>query len=617
MKTPKQYNFKVTVPGFGEVSLVAQINSSEKDGRPDKKTDSKEIPISIRPGVRNHVREESLEKWGGKLARYSTRQGTWALLKQKVVIVTQSQLDKLRAGTLTVQAALPKKKKYEQKEFDLKTITWDTITVSECPNSDGEFNDKRRNPNNELTYTILCRWEEDTPSRFPQLRFIQGGNASDPVDQTENFLISPKDPIIPPSPPISAGSVPILAPDDFKPITEDDDIHYSKNRLKDASTVAVIDTGLKFNLENLGQLPGPADGAYHYRNTADKKKLFNLAYQTSHSPECGEAMSNNHFGCCTVASYQEPDFIKAMNDRLRPFNPPYTVTPRDVTPAVTYTGRDVRDSPYDDHVGRHGTVIAAIIQQQANINILPVKSFDNRGFGTLFDVLSAFNYILRRHKQDPIRVVNASWVTKRKDPLLRRKIEELKKVGIFLVAAAGNRNQTDNPNLSDQKLYPACYSQDLPNVITVTSVMDHYSLRKKGGYSPEPKDQSEAIPGLQDALLNALRRSPADFELATDGLDVEANYGNQFVNIGVKGLLGSMPSPFKQGDKIWGSSFAAPFVAAKLAEHLKQNRISLTGISDLDFFSRREEILNAIQRSTDNRLQTENLVEQGRYITTS
>mgnify|MGYP002778575940 CR=1 FL=1 len=594
--------FTFTLPDLGETPLVAQIapDPSYKPG-----TDP---VLSIRPAVGHRLPEKKLTSWGGsRLARHPEARNERALLKQKVVVVTQSQLKALEAGVLGVQAVSEKDR---HKPVPLRSIKYDTLAIGPCPNPDEEYDDPRRNPNKEQTYTVLCRWTEDTPDRFPALEFFNRATSSVllPVEQTDNFLISPRDPPTPPTPPISAGTVPALAPNDFKPVLPADDQHYQTPLLQDAPTVAVIDTGLKFNLKNLG---GSAQANwvndYHYRDADYAEKRFHLAYQASPSPECGELVSGNRFGCCTVTSYQEPSFIAAMNLRLGAFNPPYAG-------AGSYAGNDVRNSPYDDHAGRHGTVIAALIQQRANVAVLPVKSFDGDGFGCLYDVLNAFNYILRRHQRDRIQVVNASWITTLDSPLLRQKIGELKRAGIFLVAAAGNRNQTDDPNLSNRRLYPACYSRDFPNVITVTSVMDHYALQPKGGTSRPKPGVFAPRPNLKKALLSTLGIASTR-QLRVDGLEPEANYSADFVNIGVAGLFGSMPSPFYNGGRIWGSSFAAPCVAAKVAEYLDQKAISLAGLSDNDFRAKRTEILDAIRSGTDGRLRTKNRVDKGRYLT--
>lgn len=218
------------------------------------------------------------------------------------------------------------------------------------------------------------------------------------------------------------------------------------------------------------------------------------------------------------------------------------------------SGNDALYNPYDDHKvietdsngrartvhGRHGTTIAAIIHStsEGSAKIIPVKTFNSAGFGTLFDVLCAFRYVINRKRSEPaLRIINCSWVAHfgtDNEPVswLREIFQELHKEKIFVVAAAGNRLENSNHGnelSANLMLYPACFSKEFDNVITVTTAR-----------GDKPNDITS-------------------FE----------NYGRTYVDIGVTTIDGSYGSPFINGDNVFGSSFGTAFISGDLANYLK------------------------------------------------
>jgi hypothetical protein len=212
------------------------------------------------------------------------------------------------------------------------------------------------------------------------------------------------------------------------------------------------------------------------------------------------------------------------------------------------TNTSPEGSPFsdDDHPGLHGTKICTIIKHAApEVGILPVKVANRQGAVSLYDALCGLEFA-RTHGAS---VVNASWSftangsTSNEEldyPLLLQAIRDLEESGVVVVAAAGNRNQYDQ--LADGHIglnnapyiYPACYSSIQDNVITVTTVVD-------------------AVDAAAARRFNA-------FE----------NFSNRFVDTGV---LANAETPEPQGQfavlgfraSYRGSSFATPYVAAKIA----------------------------------------------------
>lgn len=596
---PRSERLTIDVSELGKIRVIIEQSGGSRPR------------ITVRPDTPDRaanacVKERSLNK--RELVQLvdpldKQRRTYYALRNQKIVLLTDRQLSALKKGDLIVGYVNSRR----GKQVDAWTLKV-RYTIGECPHT--------LDTDEEQLYTVLLEWSEDIGLRnrslSPTLQFSINGEriAIGRQSQSDNIVISPDDTVDPPPPPQTCGvsvNTTLLHESDFKPLTEADIDRYRsvadeerKAGRYEGPTVVVLDTGLKFNLRNLGARQDPTDGLYDYRDAQGELQRFVLAFQENESAACA-SLEGNHIGYCAVCRYKQADFIAETNDRLQ----------ADGLPACT--AKDIRNSPFDDHRlldhrsgrvldGRHGTSIAAIIQQGSEVPILPVKAFDNQGFGTLFDMLNAFNYILQRQKADNIRVVNASWVTKRNDPLLRRKIEQLNQLGVFVVAAAGNRGQSDNPNLSIEPLYPACYSTECPNVVTVTTVVPTLIATSDEQVSDKEYSRLERAineDGPRRFILQQFGITDETVRFRASGLQAAENYSNTFVKIGVLGNEnGYFKSPFFGGGWLDGSSYACAFVSAAIAEILKGTSFtrhdSTQGI--------RDEIIEAIATSIDTQL---------------
>jgi hypothetical protein len=137
---------------------------------------------------------------------------------------------------------------------------------------------------------------------------------------------------------------------------------------------------------------------------------------------------------------------------------------------------------FDDHIEKHGTAVTALIlnnlkhaKQYPRFMIL--KVLDNNKQGTTFSVSCALSYAIQKH----VTLVNASLGYYGEiDSILRRYL--IKAKGINVLAAAGNTpgphggtlcgSGTNNHlGATTAKLfYPACFSRQMTNVISVTSI---------------------------------------------------------------------------------------------------------------------------------------------------
>jgi hypothetical protein len=455
--------------------------------------------------------------------------------------------------------------------------------------------------------TVLFHWDEQDEGdlTFPDLLLFHPVTRAITrlTKQTNNFLLSVfRDDNLPPGhPPWTAVGPLNTQPSDFRTASTDDNDNYRPFNIQDKRpAVAVLDTGLKYNVRNLGEEP-LWPHAYIYRDADGKDQQFRLAYQDPGDTKCGALLTGNLLGYCSLQAYRQPAFRANLN-------PPRS---------TEYTPNEVANSPIDDcrlfsdsagtkiKDARHGSSITALIQQHGNnAPVLPVKAFDNMGFTTLFDVLNGFNYILHRRESANIRVVNASWICSRDEPLLREKIRQLMEVGVFVVAAAGNEGQTTNRFLDDAKVYPACYSEELPNVITVTSVRKSYfppNLISRRGDSIIENLLHFAIDKL--ALFELFEKADdvLDALLPTGGYVAVENYSPRFVNVGVVSTFGYFRSPFwnDEPEPIRGSSFACAFVSAFVIRQLTgPSSLLLSGSPITAAF--RQNLLEAMSGSDPN-----------------
>lgn len=596
----------IDIPNFGKVPV--QVNYGK----------DREHPVVVTPRPPTRTDNPLLNFLTDQVAEVKDPRGTtskipqYAVRKQQIVTLTKEQLDQLLGKVegeekkrLSVFTASSKDDNATVDE-ELKSIAADPykhIIWSDCPDV---------STTGEVTYTVLLDWEEDTKEPFPNVllqdpvtRFI-----TRLVSQANNFLVisgmeddggDPNTP--PPYPPVTAAGPINTQTSDFKIATDADILHYQQLNGQDKSpAVAVMDTGLKFNLH---AEPWP-DGPYVYRDADGQERRFTLAYQDPSATDCGGVLANNPLGYCALQSYRRDAFIREVMS-LSPTNDSSEHIPK------------MMSSPYDDfrlfdsseettiQEARHGTSVTAIIQQNGDdAPVLPVKAFDNMGFATLFDVLNGLNYVLHRRESANIRVVNASWIFGRNEPLLERKIGQLMEAGVFVVAAAGNERQTADRNLDVVNVYPACYSQTYPNVITVTSVRKTYlpaKLMSHRGDSIIGNLLSHAIGDL--SLFNVLNQADNVIGaiVPTAGYIAVENYSTTYVNVGVVSTFGYFRSPFHTGQPIRGSSYACAFVSGFVIRQLRTRPDLLASgqpVSRDQMADARQELLDAMSGTDEN-----------------
>lgn len=202
----------------------------------------------------------------------------------------------------------------------------------------------------------------------------------------------------------------------------------------------------------------------------------------------------------------------------------------------------------DDHPLFHGTIVSRFIAEQETkyrkqkISILPVKIHNSEGKGDLFSVLCGFAYAANCGA----KIINASfgfYASKGTEaPLILSEFVKKHLTGknIILVAAAGNLNpdataggpvSPDVRNLELNPFFPACLSKTHGNVLAVTTVS---------------KAKLKVSPSQNFSKLLV--------EVSVDG-DAEIQNDYRFKN------------PIADSFFIVGSSYAAPIIAGKIAQH--------------------------------------------------
>ncbi|MFN3301641.1 MAG: endolytic transglycosylase MltG [Patescibacteria group bacterium] len=135
----------------------------------------------------------------------------------------------------------------------------------------------------------------------------------------------------------------------------------------------------------------------------------------------------------------------------------------------------------------HGTVLAGVAAASGQNNqgiiglawktkIMPIRVLNNRGEGTLENIIKGIEYAIK-NKAD---IINLSFVGPNKSELLTQVIKKAWESNILIIAAAGNNPETEGIDLNKNPLYPICLDADLKeNIIlgvTATNEFDKKTL---------------------------------------------------------------------------------------------------------------------------------------------
>ncbi|SOV11772.1 subtilisin-like protease 3 [Plasmodium gaboni] len=151
----------------------------------------------------------------------------------------------------------------------------------------------------------------------------------------------------------------------------------------------------------------------------------------------------------------------------------------------------------------HGTFIAGIIagnspKQKRGIKgiskkakLIICKALNNNNAGYISDILECFNFCAKKKS----KIINASFASTTHYPSLFQALKELQNKDILVISSSGNcssnskcKQAFQECNLNIQKLYPAAYSADLDNIISVSNMTQQSNgnivLSSDSCYSP-------------------------------------------------------------------------------------------------------------------------------------
>lgn len=324
--------------------------------------------------------------------------------------------------------------------------------------------------------------------------------------------------------------------------------------------------GLNTNKSGSGQGYSNCLGHVHPSHTLSNKPEMNQEDLTGTDP------------CLKVAILDSG--IKFKNEVL--FQPTDGQSPcREVATGWDFVKDDNR--PDDEQTNLHGTRVANIIRSICKeATLIPVRISDKNNVCTLYDVLCGLEYAA----QQGVRIINASLAFSTRPgtiiPLLQASLRRLAYRGILVVCASGNvgfvkREDLDAiPHIGKKRKkrtipmqWPACASEELTNVIAVTSVVaDEWQKTNKKG---------ERVSFTRRVVCELRSKRYITVGVVANGLDQIGNFGS-FITPNLNDFR--------------GTSFAAPYVTGKIA-----NAILVR--ADL---SSRVDVLRAIGATHDSQL---------------
>ena len=144
----------------------------------------------------------------------------------------------------------------------------------------------------------------------------------------------------------------------------------------------------------------------------------------------------------------------------------------------------------------HGTHVTGIITAQApEAKILPIKVFEG-GYAYTSDIISAIAYC----ESIGAKVINCSWGSRYENKALR---EAMEGSGSLFVCSAGNNLY----NMDNYPVYPAAFSTELGNVISVASVDYSYKLARFSNYGAGTVDITAPGADIRSTWLDGSYRN--------------------------------------------------------------------------------------------------------------
>ncbi|WP_046757867.1 S8 family peptidase [Kordia jejudonensis] len=183
------------------------------------------------------------------------------------------------------------------------------------------------------------------------------------------------------------------------------------------------------------------------------------------------------------------------------------------------------NNPYDNHYGRHGTIVTDLIMSKldatnTSYQILPVKVANKFGNIRYFDALCGFQFAA--NKQD-VDIINMSfgWYHQERE-LLQKFVTDVEDT-ILVVTSAGN----SGVNTDQVAHFPSSYDTD--NIIAVASL----GMQNSGFNNPHYAADVVGFPSgnSNSPLADFSNRGQVTVDIAAQGQNIPFTYNNQVVYI--------------------------------------------------------------------------------------
>lgn len=214
---------------------------------------------------------------------------------------------------------------------------------------------------------------------------------------------------------------------------------------------------------------------------------------------------------------------------------------------------DDNNNPYDNHYGRHGTIVTNLIMSEmdaVNIDyqILPVKVANQNGNIRYFDALCGFQYAA--NKPD-VKIINMSfgWYSQERE-LLQKFINDVQN-NILVVTSAGNKgiNNDETPH------YPSSY--DAENIIAVAALQGGNSNSGYNNINASIIDAYNSPNGNSNSPLASFsNRGQISVDIAAPGENVPFTYNNEVIYLDGTSFSAALTSGFVGSLYIDGMSAA-------------------------------------------------------------
>lgn len=219
------------------------------------------------------------------------------------------------------------------------------------------------------------------------------------------------------------------------------------------------------------------------------------------------------------------------------------------------------NNPYDDHNGRHGTIVTKLIMSKldaANVayQILPVKVANRYGHIRYFDALCGFQYAA---KKPDVAIINMSFGWYHHERQLLQKFIYKVKDEILVITSAGN----NGVNTDDISHYPSAYNND--NIVSVTGLR----VQDSSGNTNVNNANVASSNGSSGSLADFSNRGQISVDIAAPGEYIPFMYNNEVIYLNGTSYSAALASGYT--GSLFVDGITAPTLKARLISNCIYN----------------------------------------------